>query len=32
MGLAVYVNCARGIQNLVKLRFDELNLHTGAHG
>ena len=26
MGLAVYVNCARRIQNLVRLRFDEISL------
>lgn len=32
LGLAVYVNCARRIQNLVRLRFDELNLHNGTPG
>jgi protein-tyrosine-phosphatase len=35
-GLAVYLNCARHIQHLVRLRFDELNLSParvpGAEG
>jgi protein-tyrosine-phosphatase len=29
MGLAVYASCAGRIQNLVRLRFDELKLHNG---
>lgn len=32
MGLPVYLNCARRIQHLVRLRFDELNLQNIAHG
>jgi protein-tyrosine phosphatase len=28
MGLAVYVNCARRIQDLVRLRFDEIGLQS----
>jgi protein-tyrosine-phosphatase len=31
-GLAVHLNCARRIQYLVRLRFDELDLPTGAPG
>ncbi len=32
MGLAVYATCARRIQNLVRLRFDELNPGIGLNG
>lgn len=32
MGLAVYVDCARRIQDLVSRRFDELKLHNGLKG
>lgn len=32
MGLAAYVNCARRIQDLVRLRFDELNVNKPSHG
>ena len=31
-GLAAYINCAQRIHSLVRLRFDELNLHNGSHG